>query len=77
MIAVAVIAGSDFRGDVGLAQGHGLAMISLAIMFEAVFVAFAAARVADGFKVFVFRIHDVMGGMAIGANRGARIAFGE
>ena len=43
VMAVAVVTGGDVGGHVRFAQRHGFAVISVAIMFEPVLVAFAAA----------------------------------
>ena len=43
VMAVAVVAGGDIGGDVGLAEGHGLAVVGVAVVGQAVLVAFAAA----------------------------------
>ena len=36
VIAVAVVTGGDFRGDVGTAQRHGLAVVGVPVMRQAV-----------------------------------------
>src|ERR1043165_5680839 len=76
-MAMAVVASGDVGGDIGLAQGHRLAVVGVAIMFELVFVAFAAAFVAGHFEMAVLGGLDFVGGVAIGANRPALIALGE
>ncbi len=53
VVAVAVIAGGDIGGDVGLAQGHGFAVVGVAVMGQAVLVAPAAALVAGHLEVAV------------------------
>ena len=77
VLAVAVVAGGDGGRGVGFAEGHGLAVVGFAIMFQPVGVAFAATGVADGLEIVVLGILDVMRGMAIGADRSARIALGQ
>ena len=46
-------------------------------MSQAILVAFAATLVADGFEVVAFGILDLVGGMAVGADRPPRVAFGQ
>ena len=46
-------------------------------MGQAILVAFAATLVADGFEVVAFGILDLVGGMAVGADRPPRVAFGQ
>ena len=77
VLAVAIVTGGDAGRGVGFAQGHGLAVIGFAIMFQPVGVAFAATGVAEGLEIVVLGILDVMRRMAIRANRSARIAFGQ
>lgn len=77
MITMAVVASGDFGRLIGFTQGHGLAVVGVAVMLEAVGVAFAATLIADGFKIFVFRINDVVRGMAIGADGRAGVTLGE
>ena len=69
MMPMAVIAGGDIRRDGRFAQGHRLAMICIAIMFQSVLMAFAAAGVAGHFKVAVPRGLDFVSGMAVRAYR--------
>ena len=77
VVAVAVVAGGDFRGDVWPAQRHSFAVVGFAVMGQAVLVALAATLVADGFEVVVLGVLDLMGGVAVGADRAARVAFGH
>src|SRR5688500_13657813 len=71
VMTVTVVTGGDIGGDVGFAERHGFAVIGVAIMFEAVLVAFAAALVAHHFEVAVLRGLDFVGVVAVGANRAA------
>ena len=77
MVTMTVITGGHRRCRVRFAQRHGLAVISVAVARQAVFVAFAAALVADGFEIISLRIDDFMRGVAVRADRPARIAFGQ
>ena len=77
VVAVAVVAGGDFGGDVGLAQRHGLAVVGFAVMLQPVLVALAAALVAGHLEVAVLRGLDLVGGVAVGADRAALVAFGQ
>jgi hypothetical protein len=52
-------------------------MIRLAIVFQAVFMAFAATLVAEGLELVALGIGDFMGAMAINADRSARVAPGQ
>ena len=74
-MAVAVVAGGHIGGDVRLAQGHRLAVVGIAVMLEAVLVALAAALVAGYLEMAVAGRLDLVGGVAIGADRAARVAF--
>src|ERR1051325_12039010 len=76
-MTVAVVAGGDIGGDVGVAQAHLFAVIGVAVMFEPVLVAFAAAFVAGHFEMAVLGGLDLVGGVAISADRSALIALGE
>ena len=77
MEAVAIVARGHLGRVIGFAEHHGLAVIGLAIMFEAVRMALAAALVAEGFEIFARGIHDLMRAVAINADRSARIALGQ
>ena len=77
VMAVAVVAGGDIGGDVRLAQGHGFAVVGVAIMLQPVLVAFAAALVAGHLEVAVLGGLDFVGGVAIGADRSALVALGK
>ena len=60
-MTVAVVAGGDIRGDIRFAECHGLAMVSVTIMREAILMAFSASSVAGHFKVAVARGFDLVG----------------
>ena len=77
VMAVAVVAGRDFRGEVGLAQQHGLAVVGIAIMFEPVLVATAAFFVAGSLEISAVRLGDFMGGMAIHTDGSVLAALGQ
>ena len=46
-------------------------------MGQTVLVAFAATLVADGFEVVIVGVLDLVGGVAVGADRSARVALGH
>ena len=75
MVAMTVVAGGDARRDIGPAQGHGLAVIRVAIVSQPVLVALATAFIADGLEIIPFRIHDIVRGVTICADRPTRIAL--
>ena len=77
MVTVAVVTGGDFSRDRGFAQRHGFAVVGVAIMFEAIFVAFTAALVAGHLEVPVLRRPDAVGGVAIGADGTAFVALAQ
>jgi len=77
MVSMAVIASRDLGGDVRLAQGHGLAVVGLAIMLKAVLVASAANLIAGHLKVAVLGRLNLVRRMAVGANRPAHVALGQ
>ena len=74
---VTIKARGDCGGDHGLAQGHRLAVVSVAIVFEPIFVAFAAALVAHHFEMTILGRLDAVGRVAIRADRTALVALGE
>ena len=76
-MTVAVVAGGHGGRDVGFAQRHGLAVVGVPVARQPVGVAFAAARVADGFEIVALGIHDVMRGVTVRADRPARITLRE
>ena len=69
VVAVAVVAGGDFGGDVRLAERHGLAVVGVVVVLQAVRVALAAALVAGLLEVGVAVRLDLVGGVAVGADR--------
>src|SRR5512140_3828561 len=77
MMAMAVVAGGDFGGDVGLAQGHGFAVVGVAIMLEPILVAPAAARIAGHLEMAIPGGFDFVRGMTVGADGAAFVAFGQ
>ena len=77
MVTVAVITGGDFGRGIRLAQRHRLAVVGVAVMLQPVCVAFAAALVAEGLEIIVRRIDDFVRGVAVGADRPARVALGQ
>src|ERR1017187_8188734 len=76
-MAMAVVAGGDIGGDVGFAQGHGFAVVGVAIMLQPIRVAFAAGAIAGHLEVAVLGRLDLVGAMAIGADRSALVALGQ
>src|SRR6266700_4022055 len=76
-MSMAVVAGGDIRGDGRFAKGHRLAMIGIAIMFQSVLMAFAAAGITGHFEVSVARGFDFVSGMAVRAHRPAFVAFSQ
>ena len=46
VVAVAIVAGGHFGGDIGPAQGHGFAVIGFAVMSQAVLVTASATFIA-------------------------------
>src|ERR1043166_8615976 len=77
MVAMAVIASGDIGGDVGFAQSHRFAMISVAVMLQPVLVTAPAALVTGHLEMAVLGPLDLMGRMAVGANRPAFIPFSQ
>src|ERR1035437_2504633 len=77
MVAVAVVAGSDIGGDVRLAEGHGFAVVGVAVMLQPVRVAFATDLVAGHLEMAVLRSLDFVGAVAIRADRPAFVTFGQ
>ena len=77
VMAVAVVAGGDVGGDVWLAEGHGFAVVGVAIMLQPILVAFPAPLVAQHLKVAVLRGLDFVRSVAIAADRATLVAFGE
>src|ERR1035437_5127035 len=76
-MAVAVVAGSNLGGNVGLAEGHGFPVIGIAIMLQPILVAFPAALVAGHLEMAVLGGLDFVGGVAIGADGSTLVALGE
>ena len=64
-------------GDVGKSQHECLAMECLAISLEAIFVAVPAAFVTVQLEHHLVGVHDLVRGVAVGADRGIGIALGE
>jgi len=77
MMSMAVIASCYVGGSVRFAQGHSLAMVGVSVMGQAVFMAAATTLVAGHFEVTISRRLDLVGGMAIGADRTALVPFCE
>src|SRR6516162_3597690 len=77
MVTVTIVTGGHHGGHVRFAQGHRLAVVGFPIMLQPVLMALAAAFVADGFEIVALRIYDSMRGMAIRADRPARVPFGQ
>lgn len=77
VVAVAVVASGNILGLVCLAQGHGLAVIGLAIVVEAVLVALATTLVAGRFEMREARPLDLMRAVAIRTDRPASVALGK
>ena len=77
VVPVAVVAGGHIAGHVRLAQGHGLAVVGVPIVFEAILVALPADLVAEGLEVPAFGCLDLVRRMALDANGAPWIAFGE
>src|ERR1035437_5010860 len=76
-MAVAVVAGSNLGGNVGLAEGHGFPVIGIAIMLQPILVAFPAALVAGHLEMAVLGGLDFVGGVAIGADGSTLVALGK
>ncbi len=77
MMSVAVVASGHIGSDIGFAQGHGFAVVGIAVMRQAIFVAATTARVTGHFEVPVLgRLHLVRG-MAVTADRAAFVPLGE
>lgn len=77
MVTVAVVTGSDVRGLIRLPQSHGFAVISFAVMLEPILVTFPAALITQLFEMSRGRFFDIMGTMAIRADRAQFITFDE
>ena len=77
MMTVAVVAGRHFGSYVRPAQGHGFAVVSIAIMFKPVFMTLPATLVAGHFEMSVFRRFHLVGSVTIDANGTALVTFGE
>ena len=77
MMTVTVETRGDGGRDHRFAERHGLAMVSVAIMFEAILVTFAATGVTDHFKVAVAGSFNLVRGMTIRAHRAPFVAFGK
>jgi hypothetical protein len=73
MVPMAIVARRDVRGHVRPAQGHCLAMVGLAIVRQAVLMAFAADLIALRLERFPCRDLDLVGAVAIRADRAARV----
>ena len=74
MMAVTVVASRDVGCDVGFAQRHGLAVVGIPVMKETVLVTLTAPTIADLFEMGGAVKFDFVSGMAIGADRSARVA---
>ena len=75
VVAVAIVAGGDVRGDIGLAERHRLAVIGFVVVCQPVLVAFAARLVALGLEMRGRGLLDVVRAVAIGAHRAPRVAL--
>ena len=75
VVPVAVVAGRDGGRDVGPAQRHRLAVVRLVVVREAVFMAPPATAVARRLEAGSRRRLDLVGGVAVGAHRPARVAL--
>jgi hypothetical protein len=74
---MAVVTRRHVRRDVGFAQRHGLAVIRVAIVLQAILVALAAALIAFHFEVAVLRRLNFVRRMAVGAHGAAFVALGQ
>ena len=77
MMTVTVEARCDGGRDHRFAERHGLAVVSIAIMFEAIFVTLAAACVAGHFEMPVLWRLDAVCGVAIRAHWATFVALSE
>ena len=77
VVAVAVVASGNILGLVCLAQGHGFAVIGLAIVIETILVALATTLVAGRFEMREARSLNLMCAVAIRADRTASVALGK
>ena len=77
MVAVAVVAGGHMAGTVGLAQGHGLAVVGVAVVLQAVRMALAAHHVATGLEVAASGCLDLVGRVTLDAHGAAGITLGQ
>ena len=77
VMPVAVIAGGDRGGDIRPSERHRLAVVGLVVVDEPVLVAAAAHLVAGRLEGDVRRILDLVGAVAVRADRPARVALGE
>ena len=77
VVSVAVVAGGDVGGHVRPPEGHRLAVVGLPVMGEPVLVAAAAALVAEGLKVRAGGLFDLVGRVAVRADRAARVVLGQ
>jgi len=77
MMSMAVVAGGHLGGIMGGPQCNGLAVIGFQIVFKTILVAFPAALVTGGFEKPPHLGFDLVGAVAVGADRAAGIPFGE
>ena len=73
VVPVAVVAGRDVGGHVRPAQGHCLAMVGLAVVGQAGLMAFPADLVALRLEGLPRRHLDLVGAVAVCADRSARV----
>ena len=78
MVAVTVVARGNIRSDIGLTQLHRLSVVGVMVALQALLVTSPTALVTDLFEVRrgVVRL-DLVGRMAVRANRAARITSQE
>ena len=75
MVAVAVVAGGHFGGRIRPPQGHGFAVIGIPVVLKPIRVALAAGLIGLGFEVATLGGFNLVGGVALNADRAARIAL--
>ena len=76
-MTMAVVAGGHFRRHVRSPESHGLAVISISIVRQAVLMTPSAPLIADRLEVAILRLLNLVRGMAIRADRAPLVALGQ
>ena len=76
-MSMAIIAGGDFRSDVGFPKGHGFSVVGIAVMRQPIFVAMSAAPVASSFEVIRGGTLDLMSRVTVCAHWRSGISFSQ